>query len=330
MRPALRCCLLVALCSLVGAGMAGVAVADVAAAGGPGSPATADEPATADLRTASVPAGDATGTATASTATESGGTIDLRQELRRTPDREGEYDAHHRYRIPTEVTELEVTLPEDATVISRSGFARKGGTTYAWDGVTSRPTLTYRLPADETVEGDGPIAGPGEYLFVDRGEWALVTRPRTGHSWRWTGGGKVRLERTTVADGEGATGDAMAFLGPHEEYRHEAHGQTFRLIVPAAAHLEEDPGEIFASLAHASDAMRVGNRDGEVFVVAAPTGEVQWGVRGLQTGGADMWVRDVERLDDVNNVWLHEYVHSRQDYETAAGARWFTEGAAVY
>lgn len=257
-------------------------------------------------------------------------TITLDQQLRRTPTKLGEYDARHEYRIPEHVTRLDVTLPEDATVTSRSGFIEDGPNTWVWDGSTKRPTITYRVPADRTIDQGGPIAGPGRYLFVDRGEWALVTRPRVGHSWGWRNGPRVGLDQRPSVDGEGAASDVIGFLGPHDEYQHTAHGQTFRLIVPKAAQLEEDPGEIFDSLEHASDTFRVGDRDDEVFVVAAPTGEIEWGVRGLQTGPADMWVRDFEPLDDPDNVWLHEYVHTRQDYHTAEDLRWFTEGTAVY
>jgi hypothetical protein len=129
----------------------------------------------------------------------------------------------------------------------------------------------------------------------------------------------------------GATGDEIAYLGDYEEHTTTAHGQEFRLIVPDRATLEEPPAEILTAMANASDRLRVGDRDETVFAVAAPTPDgIEWGVRGLQTGDADMWVRDFERLDEANNVWLHEYVHTRQSYTTANDARWITEGSAVY
>lgn len=310
MHAATRLLAALLLVSVIGVGVAGGTAVDVAQTDGTG-----------------VASADATfeGAATATAETRP---IELDQEFRTTSE-PGRYAVSHRYRIPEEVSTLEVTLPAAATVESRSGFRAADGTTYAWDGSTARPELTYQVPANRTREADGPIAGPGRYLFADTGDWALVTRPQVSHNWGWYGTADVTLERETTAE-TGAVGEVMAFLGPHEEHVHRAHGQTFRLVVPEAATLAEEPDEILASLADASGALRVGSRDEEVFVVAAPTGEVGWGVRGLQTGAADVWVRDSERLDTADNVWLHEYVHTRQGYRASEDLRWFTEGSAVY
>ncbi len=48
-------------------------------------------------------------------------------------------------------------------------------------------------------------------------------------------------------------------------------------------------------MANASNALRVGDRDEQVFVVAAPSGAVEWGVEGYQIGDADMWVQSGKR-----------------------------------
>lgn len=257
-------------------------------------------------------------------------TIELRQSYRLVPDQRGEIEIRHRYIIPDNVADLEATLDPDATVVDRSGFDEGDGDSWVWDEATDRPTITYRMPADVTTDARGPTAADGQLMFTDQGDWALVNRPTTSHQWGWYGGGRVGFERTPLVDGDGAASDVMVFLGPMEEHRHRAHGQQFRLIVPEAADLREDPEDIFESLSGASDSLRVGSRDAEVFVIAAPTDGVDWGYRGLQTGPADMWVRDFERLDDPDNIWLHEYVHTRQDYEVADDFRWFTEGSAVY
>ncbi|WP_311170452.1 hypothetical protein [Halobellus ordinarius] len=300
----------------------------------PGSESTA--PATsASLSTGSITtATQTTGTdadTTANTQTAADTNIELTQRLRLVPDRAGIYEASHRYRLPDRLRALEVTLPEGATVVSATGFVHRDGRTYEWDRSTTRPRIDYRLPANQSVDRSGPIGGPGRLTFVDVGEWALVSQPSTSHSWGWVrGDGQIGFETSLEAE-QGATGDAIAYLGPYEERTHTAHGQQFRLIVPEAADLEVPPETLFASFASAADRLRVGDRDETVFVVAAPTPErLDWGVRGLHAGDSDMWVRDVERIDEANNVWLHEYVHSRQGYTAAPDSRWFTEGAAVY
>ena len=251
----------------------------------------------------------------------------MRTELRRV-EPAGEYGATTRVRVPDRVTRLEVTLPEEATSVEASGFDAAGDRTYEWDGSAAEPHLQYRMEANRTSD-PGPLAGDGEYLFVDTGEWGIVRVPNIRVGWGWRGE-TVRLHREHAVDGDGAAGDVVAYLGPYDEHVREAHGQRFRLVVPEAAQLEEPPDAILEAFADGSDALRVGSRDPSVFVVAAPTDDVSWAVRGLQTGPADMWVRDFERLDDPENVWMHEYVHSRQGYRADPSARWFTEASATY
>jgi len=310
-----------------------VLVLVVGAAAAPGVAGRIDgssdnDPGTTGLSTAEIEAGESAPAAT-QTATDSN--IQLTQRLDLVPEQSGTYEASHRYRLPDHLRVLEVTLPEGATVVSTTGFRHREGRTYEWDGTTATPRIDYRLPANQSIDRTGPIGGPGRLTFVDVGEWALVSQPRAGHSWGWSqGGGAVGFERSMEAE-RGVAGEAIAYLGDYEEHTTTAHGQEFRLIVPERAALEESPEELLAAMANASDRLRVGDRDAEVFAVAAPTPEnVEWGVRGLQTGDADLWVRDFERLNEANNVWLHEYVHTRQAYATAADARWITEASAVY
>ncbi|WP_058366188.1 CARDB domain-containing protein [Haloparvum sedimenti] len=253
--------------------------------------------------------------------------IRLESSLRRV-DTRGEYGATSRVSLPDAVTEFRLTLPAGARDVRADGFASEGDGVWRWDGTTEEPALTYRMPANRTVDESGPLEGRGDYLFADAGDWALVRPPAIGASWRSTA--DHRFVRENRVDGEGAASRAMAFLGPHETVTREANGQRFRLIVPEAAEMAEPPADVLDSMEHASGAMQVGDRDPEVFLVAAPTGEVEWGVRGIQTGDADVWIRDEERLDTADNVWVHEYVHTRQGYRTASSARWFTEGAATY
>jgi hypothetical protein len=244
-------------------------------------------------------------------------------------DRPGEYGVRTRVELPDRVTELRLEIPETARDVTGTGFSRESETTWVWDRETSTPRLSYRMPANRTREDAGPLEGEGEYLFVGTGEWAIVRTPAIGARWRQTGD-ELRVTRENVVSGDGAASDRMAYLGPYEEHVHEAHGQRFRLIVPESAELSESPAEIHASLEHASGALRVGDRDGTVFVIAAPTSEIGWSVRGLQTGPADMWVRDLEGTDTATNVWVHEYVHTRQGYAEAPSGRWITEASASY
>ncbi|QPV63512.1 PGF-CTERM sorting domain-containing protein [Halosimplex litoreum] len=252
------------------------------------------------------------------------------QELRLTPDVPGEVTVVQRYRVPDRVSSLKPELPANATVTATAGFSRGNGTVYEWDGNTSSPSVTFAMEVNETVDLSGPEGAQGRYLFVDAGEWALFQRPAVPTSWSWSGAAPVGITRETRAAGEGYVGEWMAYLGAVETRERTAHGQRFELVLPERASLRESPAAILDSLAAAGDRLRVGDRDDVVNVFAAPTTTVGWGVRGLQYGDRDMWVRDAEPLATAENTWLHEYVHTRQGYETAPSARWTNEGFATY
>ncbi len=234
--------------------------------------------------------------------------------------------------IPDRARALQLTLRSaTAGPIEVDGFDRvdDDGETWEWDGTTERPSITYRMDANDTAVGDGPLDGGGSYRFVDAGEWALVRTPVTDVSYSSVGG-ELRVDRDRDVDGEGVASQAMAFLGPHEEHRHEAAGQRFRLIVPAAADPVASPEEVFSAFEHAALGLQVGARNPEVVAIAAPTGEVEWAARGLQAGDRDMWVAADEPAGTADDVWTHEYVHARQSYDAEASARWFTEATATY
>ncbi|MFO7832991.1 MAG: hypothetical protein R6V31_02770, partial [Halohasta sp.] len=244
----------------------------------------------------------------------------------------GEITATVSFRLPDRLTELTPQLPDGVTVTETNGFTQSDGDDYAWDGRTEKPSITFRVGADQLTDDEGPLAEDGQYLFTATDEWALVRIPSIGVGWTQTGSDELVIDRETAVDGPGVAGDRMAYLGEYSVVRRTAHGQTFHLVIPEAADLAEPPEAILDSLSHASDALRVGDRDREVLVIAAPTDGVDWGVRGLQTGEAELWVQDSERLDTPTNVWVHEYVHTRQAFanRTTPETRWLTEASATY
>jgi len=257
-------------------------------------------------------------------------TIHLVQQFQRLPDKPGIVRVRLVYTVPERVVSLRTQIPAEATLSDREGFGRINETHLRWRETTQRPQVTYDLPVNETVDRTDPQAADGRYLYADTSDWSLFERPPTQTNWRRTGREPISLERTSATDGPGAAGQWMVFLGEHELREREAYGQQFRLVVPAAANTSESPDAVLDALANSSDALRVGDRDERVFAVAAPTDGVRWGVRGLQTGDTDMWVRDDERLDEADSAWLHEYVHTRQSFTLTSRTRWFEEASASY
>ena len=286
-------------------------------------PVTAAPPATATATTASV---DATSTPTLlSTDNE----LRLTTTLDRTPDRVGEITATVTAEIPSGFNELTLQLPAEARVVATRGFTRTADGGVEWDSNTNPATVTYRIDATVRSGADQPGA-EGTYRFADTANWSLIQIPSVGDISGRIVGDEPEIIRETEIEGPGVAGDQIAFLGEYDRQTRTAHGQTFHLVVPEAATLESEPSEILNSVTAASDRLRVGARDDEVLMIAAPTGEVEWAVRGIQTGDSDFWVRADEPVDTPANNWVHEYVHTRQDYTAAADARWITEATATY
>ena len=239
---------------------------------------------------------------------------------------DGQIDVETRVTIPSATTRLEITLPEGSDVYETNGFRRIDDRTYEWTKSTTEPTVRY--------EYEGSVYGArGDregYFFVVADEWALVRTPGIGISWETTDRGSS-VVRNNVVDGDGIASTHIAYLGLYEEHTGAAAGQEFRLVVPEAADLREDPEDIIETLESASERLAIGERDSGVFVVAAPTGEHRWAPAGLQRGdGGDMWVRDAEPLGTNRDTWVHEYVHTRQQYTLTAETRWTIEGMADY
>ena len=256
--------------------------------------------------------------------------IVVTQVYRLTPDRPGAVDVEWHFEIPDRVSDVRTRLPPAATNVRSAEFSRTENDVYEWSGDTSTASITFTVEANESVERTGPEADDGRYGFVDAGEWALIRRQPIANPGYTHPRGRdpgVTIQNRTAS--EGVVGSGMVFLGAHRVHERSAHGQTFRLLVPGAATLAADRTAILDSVADASDRLRVGDRDGTVLMIAAPT-NVPWGVRGRQLGDRDFYVLADERLDTPDNVWLHEYVHTRQDVDRTKATRWFSEGSAEY
>jgi len=301
----------------------------------------------------------ATAATAASEAAEDGqtATIDKRVELFLTPAEPGRIDVVVAYTLPDAVSSLSVRVPDRTVGVETSDFEQTDDD-YEWtgDGDTARMRLT--VDANRTARGSrsgaltqgaserdsaspglvtpslragSPIVQSGEHSFLDAGDWALVAVPSLRTAWGWSGPEDltVDLSETTSVAGDGSTGGEVAFLGDVTEHTRTANGQTFTLVVPGRAEMAEAPGDVLDALAAASGRMQVGDRDERVWLGVAPT-DADWGVRGLEYGGSDGWVLADSQLDDPSNVWLHEYVHTRQGYTAADSGRWTLEASAEY
>ncbi|WP_191967169.1 MULTISPECIES: zinc ribbon domain-containing protein [Haloferax] len=170
----------------------------------------------------------------------------------------------------------------------------------------------------------------GGYDFVDTGEWAIFKCPPLNWSWQYSGrkfdfskSYDVRQEGIISSDGN------IVYLGPYSEKRFRAGGQLFRLAIPEPASLQASISDVRSSLSFAARNLDVGGKNDEVVVVAAPS-SVDWGWGGLQSGANGFWAVDTSRVDNANNTWVHEYVHTRQEWQRHESTDWLVEGTTNY
>jgi hypothetical protein len=325
-----RIALVLLYCSIVSVAVAGASATALAA--DTGSTMQAGPPAEATAGGATGPTtGPTPNTAATNPPSDVAATgednIQITQRFALTPDRRGEVAVTVEAAIPSPVVDLTVHLPTEATVVATAGFRRENTTTYEWAGGDRQPELRYRFPVNETRERTGPLADDGRFTFVHVGDWAIVPRPAIGLAWRTRE--SVGVDRHLAVEGQGVAGTTMALLGPHETHTRAVAGQQFTLAVPRAATLEEPPARILDTLAGAARSLEIGVRDETVLAIVAPT-TVPWAARGIQTGETDFWGQADEPVASPENVWIHEYVHTRQDFDATPSASWFREGGATY
>ncbi|MUV88413.1 hypothetical protein GJ631_18110, partial [Natronomonas sp. CBA1123] len=234
---------------------------------------------------------------------------------------EGTVELDIEYDFADRLTGCSVAIPSTLAVDGTRGF-RTNGRQYDWDGATNPARLSGSLSAD--------TGGPGTYRYVDAGDWAIVQRPQLSIAYQYRGA-EPMLQRRYDVDGEGVTSSdgSVMYLGRHDEYTDTTAGQRFRLVVPEAAALRPSVEAVLSALSDAAARLDVGGRNDEVLAIAAPTG-VGWGSLGVQSGANGFWAQDDCRLDNVNNTWVHEYVHTRQEWDRSASTKWLVEATTEY
>lgn len=233
--------------------------------------------------------------------------------------------------LTEETAEFRVTLPAGATVVATDGFDRVESGTYGWDERTASPTLAYRADVNRTA-GDS-------VRFAAAEEWALVDVTNLDTAFSWRSFGDTEYDRRFAAQ-NGHVGESMAYLGDHRVANASGAGQRFVVVHPTAVSTDASAGTYATTLAEIAGTIRVGARDPVVtaFVAPPPVGVDggEGGVGGL-AADADLWVAAGEATrGDANGtrvnepIFVHEYVHTRQDPSLTDEMEWFTEASAFH
>jgi|GEM_PF-1615197 len=270
-----------------------------------------------------------------STAVQSGGSIVERVEYSLLPAQPDRVEARISYEIPDDVQSLRFGIVYgEYEIAGLDGFTETDEGTFEWDGTGSGGTVTIRHDVSESFR-EGDVTGT---YVGGTADWAVVTRPQTRTTWSYSTT-NPGLAYEMAPAGEGYAGDRFAFLGPYELHTETVGGEQLSLVVPDAADPASSPTAILDSVAYASEQLHFGdtNRNDEVVLIAAPTDGVDWSPPGLAIG-SDARISADAAVDDPLNIWVHEYVHTRQyrDADRSGGdaiaddAHWLIEGSAEY
>jgi len=228
-----------------------------------------------------------------------------------------------------ETDQFSLTVGENAAVTEHRGFERRAGGSgtrfVASDGRT-RGTVVVEVAAGSSADGGMPVG-------TDR--WSLARVPYVAAQWSVTGSDETRYARP-LGDAFGALGDTRtatygdryALVGAQTTTTVEARGQRLDIVRPSGTTLGPGSAAVAASLRAASDDLAVGDRDDTLTLFALPAP--------ARAGGEsfpardEAWVNANSAVDSANNVWVHEYVHTRQSFELSGDMTWFREASAEY
>jgi len=235
-----------------------------------------------------------------------------------------------------------VSLPDDASVISSSNLSDSAfrGFEFEADGSTASASLRFRVSARHTSAcSDDPTALDS----TDEGTWAFTSRYDTGASvvmlYQGQSAPDVTVENELAAEGTGYGGSAFVYVGAHETYNRSFGGQEVTLVVPNAAREQVSVAKVFGALRTASENFDVGARSDDI-VMYAPPSPIRQGGAAVGTWNErlmDAWVSADATLQEPGNTWIHEYVHTRQDYRadystdgSTTNTSFLVEGGADY
>jgi hypothetical protein len=217
---------------------------------------------------------------------------------------------------------------ETAAVSDVTGFERRPGgdrtRLVAGEGRTS---------ATVVVEVDASSAAGPRYFGGDG--WALARVPYVVARWSPVGSEESRYVRPlgdaydALSDTETATfGDRYALVGAQTTDEFRVGHQRLGLVRPAGTDIAAGTDRVLASLRAANQQLEVGDRDGSLTLFALPDP--------ARPGGEsfpardEAWVNAGSSVNSPNNVWVHEYVHTRQDFQLGQDMAWFREASAEY
>jgi hypothetical protein len=252
---------------------------------------------------------------------------------RRTPANESSVEVTVSFEVHESVQELCVNVRgTEVQTVEREHvnyYPEEYDCEYRWDtlpesGEVGEPSVTFRVPSVRRDDG---------YEFVERDDWALVRASvestyRTDYANRPSPVENASDPRTTYSESflrSGVASDGILYFGAASVESWRADGETVRVVVPS--HATVDVPAVRETIAGAATNVTIGDRNGTATLFAA-TDPIRGGGVALWTD--DAWVHEDAEPGGPQNVWVHEYVHTRQDWVLGERVAWLTEGSAEY
>jgi len=250
--------------------------------------------------------------------------INVRYTVEREPNVTGRVRVTATIQRPQHVTGLSVQTPA-ATTVHRADGLQPDGDRWRVSDETGTPQLTYTVPVGLSTTFGQRTADTHNGTLLARQEVSLRAR------WRWHVGPRPAWnESLALAPGQdGVAGTTAAYIGPHETATRTVDGDRITVIVPADAELRPNRTAVFDSISHAKRASTAGTDHDHIRVFVAPNSLAAGGYT-PSNGESDVIVNAGEPVRSPVNVWVHEYRHTRQTFETAPAMDWLSEGSADY
>lgn len=236
------------------------------------------------------------------------------------------------YTPGSSVDAIERTVPASVRDVSTRNMEHSSSgseTTFRWDGTGETARAEFVVDAAALAGPIGADDGPGQ---ARRGDGFAVVEANYQRLRSDASAYRTAVE----VNGEGAAGDNVAVLGPHETYSRESPSGEIRLVVPAHANLTSTPDEVLAAIAVTDRQIDAGvDRPGTNTYIAVESdlGTVSGLATAIPAGegsrSGDVLVEARITVDYA--IWQHEAVHQlKQSYRTTEATRWTTEGNAEY
>lgn len=210
---------------------------------------------------------------------------------------------------------LSLRLPDNTTIVSTHGFEEQSPRYLRTTG-SGPHELTYELEENGSRVGAFAEGLPSPFEATDG--WALAPLPEYYSD-------DIQYTSPTPA----TFGEEVAYLGGHSVTTRTSGCHTIRLVMPDHIDGSVTESAILDSLVKA-DRRLGGTRYERVTIFTTSTSLAPYGG---EAKGADIVIASeatAARNGKRSDIWMHEYIHTRQSFAYGEHMEWWAEASATY